>query len=558
MPALADLHLQLPSRLSLSREAYVLALALLSVYLLRGVWLFLQRFRSPLRHLRGPERESLVWGNLKSLIKDDTITERWAERYGATYRMPAIFAKWRLNTIDPRAVAHILSHTETYSKPDHIRVMLGGVLGEGLLIAEGEVHKRQRRIMNPSFSPGQIREVTPIFFETGAQLRDVLNSILSKSPSPDGVEIDVYSWVGRAALDIIGQAGFGYHFNALYDESNELFRAFHAMFEAMGQAQVIGLLRNRFRILRLITTKRDKIMKASLNTTNRIGMELVRAKKAAVQQEMRLSSSKAEEGVEKSKIVGRDLLSALIRANMAADLSPAHRMSDEEVLAQISTFIVAGHETTAAGLTWTLYSLAQNPAVQDKLRAELSLVEDEAPNMDDLNALPYLDMVVKEALRFHSPVHGSLRQVQHHDTIPLSHPVVDAYGKTHDTVRVQAGDFVGIEIMVMNRSKALWGEDAGEFRPERWAEELGGANEIPGIYAHTLTFIGGPRACIGYRFSIIETKALLFTLIREFQFAAVPGKVIKNKNVIVARPYVDGELDTGFHLPMIVSRVSKA
>ncbi|KZO98276.1 cytochrome P450 [Calocera viscosa TUFC12733] len=542
----------IPNNVWLSREALLLVGVVFALYVLRNIWQFTARFRSPLRLLPGPPRESYLWGNLRSILKDDAITEKWTQQYGATYKMPGLFAVYRLNTVDPRAVAHVLSHTENYPKPVHLRTLLGATLGQGLLIAEGETHKRQRRIMNPSFSPGQIREVTPIFFDTANQLRDVLNAILSKAPGVDGLEVDVYSWVGRAALDIIGLAGFGYRFNALYDESNELFRAFHDMFKAMGEARIFGLLRNRFRILRYIRTKRDRVMQASLATTNRIGMELVRAKKEAVQQEMHTKD------VEKSRIVGRDLLSALIRANMAADLAPAHRMSDEEVLAQISTFIVAGHETTASALTWTLYSLAQNPEAQDKLRAELSLVAEEAPSMDDLNALSYLDMVVKESLRFHSPVHGTLRIATNDDEIPLSHPFVDVRGVSHNSVRVQAGDYVGIEIMVMNKSKELWGEDADKFRPERWGEELGAASDIPGIFAHTLTFIGGPRACIGYRFSILETKALLFTLIRSFEFAPVPGKEIGLKNVIVARPYVKGEEDTGLHLPMIVKRVSKA
>jgi len=546
------MSVQLPDRAWLSREGLLLAGVLFAVYVLNGVWQFSKRFRTPLNLLPGPPRYSYFLGNLPQYFKDNTIGEKWSKEYGTTFAVPVMLGRKRLDTIDTRAVSNIPAPTETYPKPDHMRVLLGSTLGNGLLIAEGDVHKRQRRIMNPSFSPGQIRDVTPIFFETAGQLRDVLNSILSKAPGPDGAEIDVFNWVGRAALDIIGWAGFGYRFNSLYDETNELFLAYHNMFEAMGQSRLLGILRNRFKLLRYIPTKQDRVMKASMKTTNRIGMQLIRAKKEAVQQELHSTD------VEKNKIVGKDLLSALIRANMAADLAPAHRMSDEECLAQISTFIVAGHETTASGVTWNLLSLAQNPEVQDKLRAEVSLVAEEAPSMDDLNALPYLDMVVKESLRFHSPVHGTLRHAVHDDEIPLSKPVVDKNGVSHDSIRVQAGDLVGIEIILMNKSKELWGEDADKFRPERWSEDLGGANAIPGVYSHMLTFIGGPRACIGYRFSIIEAKALLFTLIRSFEFAPVPGKEIGINNVIVARPNVKGEDVKGLQLPMIVKRVSKA
>ncbi|EJU01811.1 cytochrome P450 [Dacryopinax primogenitus] len=293
-------------------------------------------------------------------------------------------------------------------------------------------------------------------------------------------------------------------------------------------------------------------MRASQATTRRIGMQLVREKKAAVMQEMERKGD-----VEKSKIVGRDLLSTLIRANMAADLAPAHRMRDEEVLAQISTFIIAGHETTASGVTWALYSLAQNPEIQEKLRAELSQVSEEAPSMDEVNALPYLDMVVKESLRFHSPVHGTMRVAATDDEIPLAQPVIDEYGKSHDTIKVQAGDYIGVDVILMNKSKALWGEDADKFRPERWEEDLNGANDIPGVYSHLMSFIGGPRACIGYRFSIIEAKALLFVLLRSFEFAPVPGQEIGIKNVIVARPFVKGQ-EKSLALPMIIKKVTRS
>jgi len=153
---------------------------------------------------------------------------------------------------------------------------------------------------------------------------------------------------------------------------------------------------------------------------------------------------------EKSKIVGGELLSALIRANMADDLAPAHWMSDEEFLAQITAFMAAAHETSAVSVLWTLLSLAQNQEVQDKLRAELSLVSEEAPSMDDLNALPYLDIVVKEVLRFHSPVHQAIRTVVQDDDIPLSRPVVDKHGMILNSIHVQSGELFAVEILAIN------------------------------------------------------------------------------------------------------------
>ncbi|KZT61467.1 cytochrome P450 [Calocera cornea HHB12733] len=546
--------MQLPTISWVSWEAFRVLLVLLAASAVYNVYKLSRRFFSPLRRLQGPKPTSIIFGSLKEVIKDDTVLNEWAERYGGTFKVRLLLGGYRVCTLDPRAITYVLSHTDIYPKPEYLQHMLSAVVGKGLLIAEGDDHKRQRRIMNPSFSPGQIREVTPIFFDIANQLCDVLNSMLSKTPETEGAEIDMYSWVGRAALDVIGQAGFGYRFNALYDETNDLYCAFRDMMQALANSGPVGLLVNRFRILRWLPLQHNRTMKQSQATTTRIGMQLVRAKKEAVQQEME------DQHLEKTKVVGRDILSSLIRANMAADLSPAHRMSDEEVLDQISTFIVAGHETTSTGLTWTLLSLAQNPSVQEKLRAELSLVSEEAPSMDDLNALPYLDMVVKESLRYHCPVRGTARVATVADSIPLSRPIIDKYGVQQDHIRVQRGDQVGVESVALNHATEFWGPDAEAFRPERWetAEGTEGANVIPGIYAHQMTFIGGPRACIGYRFSVIETKALLFTLVRSFEFSPIEGKEIGMKEVIVIRPFVKAEEGRGFQLPLRVRRVQRA
>ena len=114
---------------------------------------------------------------------------------------------------------------------------------------------------------------------------------------------------------------------------------------------------------------------------------------------------------------------------------------------------------------WSLYALTQAPTVQRALREELLAADlGDAPAMDDLNALPYLDHVVREVLRLHSPIPRTIRVATATDEIPCAVPWVDKKGQKRSTIRVTKGDSIAIPIAALNRSKEMWGEDALEFK----------------------------------------------------------------------------------------------
>ena len=109
--------------------------------------------------------------------------------------------------------------------------------------------------------------------------------------------------------------------------------------------------------------------------------------------------------------------------------------AEEGSFAEVPTFLVAGHETTSTATTWCLYALTQAPHVQKKLRDELLTVETDNPTMDELNALPYLDMVVHETLRLHAPVPTTMRMVTQDDVIPVGAPFTDRNGEVQDSIK---------------------------------------------------------------------------------------------------------------------------
>ncbi|RXW13391.1 hypothetical protein EST38_g12458 [Candolleomyces aberdarensis] len=376
--------------------------------------------------------------------------------------------------------------------------------------------------------------MTDIFVEKSIELRDAWEAELQKQQTEGS--IDVLSWLSRMTLDVIGQAGFNYQFNALADgeEENELNRAFSTIFSSNMTFSVIPLLRATFPSLRWLPADRDAGSKQARATMERIGRELLDKSKKSLQ---------TVEKVDKSTLKGRDILILLLRANMATDIPEHQRMSDQEVVSQIPTFLAAGHETTSTGTTWALYALSKSPEVQTKLRNELLSISTDNPTMDELNSLPYLDSVVRESLRLYAPVPFTQRLSVKEDVIPLSQPFTDKKGKVHEYLE----------------DKKIWGEDSLEFRPERWESVPEGASAVPGVWGNMLTFLGGPRACIGYRFSLVEMKALLFTLIRTFDFRfAVPLEDIGITSWIVQRPFLRSKPEAGNQLPLKVKLVQRA
>ncbi|KAI0077563.1 cytochrome P450 [Panus rudis PR-1116 ss-1] len=527
---------------------WYLVAAALAFLLCKALVLLIRPFFSPLRSLRGPPSSNLIFGQLLTSDAGPATRasdEGWTEKYGPTFMFTGLLNSNRLFTVDTRAINHVLTHSTEFQKPPTTRYTLTRLLGDGVLVTEGEKHRQQRRVLNPAFGPSQIRELTSVFNDKSIQLRDIWIGELERAGGQK--RMDVLSWLSRATLDIIGLAGFNYEFNALNEsgEPNELNKAFKTIFFMSRTERLFSLFQGRFPILSYIPTLRGKRMDHAQGVMRRIGMELIAEKKAALLAE--------KSGVTKRDIKDRDLLTLLIKANMAVDIPEDQRMSDEEVLAQVPTFLIAGHETTSTAVTWCLLSLCKAPHVQRKLREELLSVQSDAPTMDELMSLPYLDMVVRENLRVNPPVPLTIRQAVEDSVIPVGTPYTDKYGVVRNEIRIAEGDGVFVPVAALNQLKELWGEDATEFKPERWETPPKGIEAIPGVWGHLLSFLGGPRACIGYRFSLVEMKALLFALLRSFEFAlACQPEDIGRKFGIVTRPYVKSEPEAGNQLPLIV------
>jgi len=196
------------------------------------------------------------------------------------------------------------------------------------------------------------------------------------------------------------------------------------------------------------------------------------------------------------------------------------KMEDEELRAQVFTFMVAGHETTSVALAWTLYELAKNPLIQEKVRAEINTVlcEGDELTWDTVEELKYLENVIKESLRLHPPAHLTGR-------IPISDEIVGGY-------LIPKGADILLPIDSLQHMSQHW-QNPDEFYPERFNEKDGRSSVQPYSY---FPFGVGPRMCIGNKFAKMEMKVMLANLLKTFSFSEVPGCTVKAVPLLTARP----------------------
>jgi hypothetical protein len=194
---------------------------------------------------------------------------KWIRQYGHTFRYRILGGGWRFFTADPVALSYILSHADTFPKPELTRQQMETFLGNGVLIAEGADHRRQRKILNPSFSQAAVRDMVPMFMDKAYELKDTLmvminDDSIETSPTPatkiDVVpgtkKIDVMRYLAQATLDVIGLAGFNYDFRSMSisEGPNELAEAYRNMFQATQSIDTLAIAQAFIKPLRWIVS----------------------------------------------------------------------------------------------------------------------------------------------------------------------------------------------------------------------------------------------------------------------------------------------------------------
>lgn len=362
----------------------------------------------------------------------------------------------------------------------------------------------------PAFHYRHVKDLYSIFWSKSREMAEAVTKIVNeKEPVQDvedGAVVEIGSWASRATLDIIGLAGMGQNFNALQDPNTELNRTYQTIFgtpppSSASFLAVIGQLLP-FWILRRLPFKRNLEISAASVKIRSICRELVASKKE------RMSTQKDS---------GIDILSVALQSG---------GFTDENLVDQMMTFVAAGHETTATAMTWAIHTLARHLDIQSRLRAEIRA---HLPPLFDtltpvtaamLDSLPFLHAVCNEILRVHPPVVLTVREAARDTTILGT--------------LIHKGTRIVLSPYAVNMSASLWGPDPEAFDPERWLGNNNGGAESNYSF---LTFLHGPRSCIGQAFAKAEFACLVAAIVGRFEFVlANPDEEVKIQGGITNKP----------------------
>ncbi|KAH9925046.1 cytochrome P450 [Epithele typhae] len=508
--------------------------------------------------LPGPPSDSLLLGNVLRMRAGQgwQDLQSYADTYGRAYVAPYLFGRRHAVISDPKALHYVMiKEQDIWQKDIDSSLDNTFALGPSVLFTAGEQHKRQRKLLNPVFSVAHLRGMMDIFYRVAHQLDRAMDAHL---PSGGG-ELDVSTWMGRGTLEMLGQAGLGYSFDDFTaSAADELGDCMKRLFATASQIPLLFFAQYELRkylshasiraLFRCLPHKGFRDFMKITDTIRRRSDEIIRARQEAL--------TKDDDALKQEVGEGKDIISVCLKANMAA--AEDEKMSQEELVAQISTFMLAGMDTTSNSLARVLQLLAEHPEAQDKLRAEAFEAQgvDRADlPYDVLERLPYLDAVCRETLRLFAPVPLSSRTATKDTVLPFLEPIALRDGRRVTALAVERGTTVTAHYSGPNVDRALWGADALQWTPERWLDRLPKAVEdarIPGVYAHLTTFAAGAYSCIGFKFSQLEMKVMLSILITHYKFETTGRPIEWNMGGVIFPSMAEDRSKPGLVLKLTV------
>lgn len=380
----------------------------------------------------------------------------------------------------------LLTNAEKYSK-GILSEILDFVMGTGLIPADGETWKIRRRAVVPALHKKYLASMVNMFAECAING----TSTLSKAHQ-EGKPIEMENFFSRFALDIIGKAVFNYDFDSLQHDDPVIKAVYTALREAEYRSTYPIPYWN-VPFLRWIVPRQRACTEALVLINDTLD-ELISKCKRLVEEE-------DEEFVE-------EFLSEADPSILHFLIASGDDITSKQLRDDLMTLLIAGHETTAAVLTWTFYLLAQKPEVVKRLQQEIdSVLGDRLPTMEDMRSLKFTMRVINESMRLYPQPPVLIRRA-------LQEDVFDSY-------TVPKGSDLFISVWNLHRSPTLW-DNPNDFNPDRFGPlDRPVPNEVTENFAY-LPFGGGRRKCIGDQFALFESLVAMAMFLRRFEFDMAP------------------------------------
>ncbi|KAJ7864563.1 cytochrome P450 [Mycena leptocephala] len=457
-----------------------------------------------IRTIRGPPSPSWIFGHMLQLLLSPTYGDYefdWLKLYGSVYLLKGCFGQNRLMVSDPMSLKYILNSQHFGFGPNMERIVHLVHGPKAIMAVNEEDHKRFRTALNVGFTAAAVRNYLPVLEKAAQTLTEQLDDA-SEGP------LNVCPIVGLATLGAIGEVLIGYPVQELGVEFIK--NSFQLV--ALSANQSSGHILADYIGAHLPTW----VWRAAINLPTRT-LNLIRTMKLLADELGARAVREKKEAARHRLEIDTDLFGRLCELfNVTRGITG---LMEDEIVAQTGIIMAAGQDTTANTLVFGLLELARAPGLQDKLRAEIhSTLGDSAADSIAYDSMPFLNAFIKECLRMYPAEAIGERMTIQDTTIPLTDAITTIAGENISQIPVRKGQIVYLGISSYHRHKARWGKHPHEFNPTRWLDGSVHNGDGIGLYANLLSFMGGPRACLGWRFALLEMQVFVCELVGKFSF----------------------------------------
>lgn len=404
-----------------------------------------------------------LWRYLK-LFRDDILSAQPARLYRAwmaEFKTP-FFRSYLCN--DPELVRQVLKERpDDFPKSDRIGAGLRPLLGNSVFLTNGETWKRQRRIIDPAFEGGRLRDTYPAMWEAGEA------AVARLSAQADGTPIEIEAETSHAAADVIFRTLFSIPIE--HETASAVFSEFKAHQRSQPILNLAAFIRGPKWMPRFFSAE----TKRTAGVIRKLIGDLTTERLAAIE----------------AGTAPDDLATKIMTTT---DPETGERFDVDEMIDQVAIFFLAGHETSASALAWTFYLMATNPEWQERVADEAKAL---TSDFGSVSRLKLSRDVFREALRLYPPVPMMVRET----TCPEAFRGRD----------VKTGSQIVLSPWHLHRHERLW-ERPDEFDPTRWGTENGKQCQRDAY----IPFSAGSRVCTGAGFAMVEGPMLLSLILRNF------------------------------------------